>query len=116
MKPAPARPPLDLARLRSLVINSQRMGAFTRFIVHSINHSCDLNCGQSTASLNHADDRIHELAFFALEDIPAGTELRCNYTDNEDNEPVTYEEVQRRAIEAGIDPMRCLCRAEICKR
>lgn len=95
-----------------LVVDGQYMGGPSRFI----NHSCDPNCRQFTVSLNHADDRIYELAFFALEDIPAGTELTFNYTDNEDDEPVTDEEVRKRADEAGKEPTRCLCGAETCKR
>ncbi|KAI4134233.1 MAG: hypothetical protein LQ347_001705, partial [Umbilicaria vellea] len=85
-----------------LVVDGQHMGGPTRFI----NHSCDPNCRQFTVSLNHADDRIYELAFFALEAIPAGTELTFNYTDNEEDEPVTDEEVLKRADEAGKEPTR----------
>lgn len=95
-----------------LVVDGQHMGGPTRFI----NHSCDPNCRQFTVSLNHADDHIYELAFFALEAIAAGTELTFNYTDNEDDEPVTDQEVRRQADEAGKDPTRCLCGAETCKR
>ena len=94
------------------VVDGEYMGGPARFI----NHSCEPNCRQFTVSLNHADDRIYELAFFALEDIPAGTELTFNYTDNEDEEPVKDEEVKKRAKAAGMEPTRCLCGAETCKR
>lgn len=95
-----------------LVVDGQHMGGPSRFI----NHSCEPNCRQFTVSLNHADDRIYELAFFALEDIAAGTELTFNYTDNEEEAPVVDEEVRQRAEGAGREPTRCLCGAEKCKK
>ena len=94
-----------------LVVDGQHMGGPTRFI----NHSCEPNCRQFTVSLNHADDKIYELAFFALDDIPAGTELTFNYTDSEDV-PISDEEVWKRAEEAGQEPIRCLCGADNCRR
>lgn len=92
------------------------MSACIHFIVYFINHFCDLNCEQFTASLNHTDDWIHELTFFALKNILVRTELRCNYINNEDNESVIYKEVQKWVNKVKIDTMRCLCRAEICKK
>ena len=91
------------------------MGGPSRFI----NHSCEPNCRQFTVSLNHADDRVYELAFFALGDLPAGTELTFDYTDSEEvgvGVGVGDEEVEVEMGRRGEALTRCLCGAEGCRR
>lgn len=79
----------------------------TRFI----NHSCDPNVRIFARVGDHADKHIHDLAFFAVEDIPAQTELTFDYVDGED-----------AAIKAEtLDPKlrsqmtKCLCRTKKCR-
>ncbi|KAJ5729174.1 uncharacterized protein N7483_003682 [Penicillium malachiteum] len=58
------------------VVDGQKFGSPTRFM----NHSCNPNCKIVTASTtHHGDDKLYDLAFFALRDIPAGTELTFDY-------------------------------------
>jgi len=95
------------------VVDGEKMGGVTRFI----NHSCEPNCRQFTVSYNKHDLRVYDLAFFALEDIPAGRELTFDYVDpNEEEE----DEIVRKREEAANDPnnidkIRCNCGAARCR-
>lgn len=83
------------------VVDGQKFGSATRFM----NHSCNPNCKIITVSTtNHADDRLYYLAFFALRDIPAGTELTFDYNPGWDGTN-------------KFDPsaVRCLCGEEKCR-
>jgi histone-lysine N-methyltransferase SUV39H len=95
------------------VVDGQYMGGPTRFI----NHSCEPNCRQFTVSQNKHDLWIYDLAFFALEYIPAGTELTFDYMDKDEEEE---EEVIRKRQEAARDPANadkkpCHCGARKCR-
>jgi histone-lysine N-methyltransferase SUV39H len=57
------------------VVDGKRLGGPSRFM----NHSCNPNCKMFTVSTHHGDSRIYDLAFFALRDIPSGTELTFDY-------------------------------------
>lgn len=83
------------------VIDGQKFGAATRFI----NHSCNPNCKIIPVSVNNlSDDRLYYLAFFAIRDIPANTELTFDYHPNWDGSK-------------KIDPnaVKCLCGEENCR-
>jgi histone-lysine N-methyltransferase SUV39H len=79
----------------------------TRFI----NHSCDPNLRSFAKVGDHADKHIHDLALFAIRDIPAGQELTFDYVDGADTD---------LAIDS-TDPLkkqdmtRCLCGSEDCR-
>ncbi|GAB7325036.1 hypothetical protein MBLNU13_g09137t2 [Cladosporium sp. NU13] len=95
------------------VVDGQYMGNATRFI----NHSCEPNCRQYTVSYNKYDLRVYNLAFFAYEDIPAGTELTFDYMDKDEEEE---EDVLRKREEAMNDPANedkrpCNCGASKCR-
>ena len=95
------------------VVDGQYMGNATRFI----NHSCEPNCRQYTVSHNKYDLRVYSLAFFAYEDIPAGTELTFDYLDKDEEEE---EDVLRKREEAMNDPENkdkrpCNCGASKCR-
>lgn len=103
----------DLAPEDPYVVDGQYMGGPTRFI----NHSCEPNCRQYTVSYNKHDLRIYDLAFFAYEDIAAGTELTFDYLDNDEEEE---EDVIRKREEAARDPSNldkrpCNCGARKCR-
>ncbi|KAK4506465.1 hypothetical protein PRZ48_000197 [Zasmidium cellare] len=94
-------------------VDGQYMGGPTRFI----NHSCEPNCRQYAVSLNKHDYRLYNLAFFAYENIPAGTELTFDYFDLDE---VEEDEAIRRREAAEQDPknkdkVRCNCRATKCR-
>ena len=94
------------------VVDGEFMGGPTRFL----NNSCNPNCRQFTVSLHHGDKKVYELPFFALEDIPAGTELTFNYTDDDNDNPISDQEARRLTKEKGHEPTRCLCGERNCRR
>lgn len=95
------------------IVDGQYMGNATRFI----NHSCEPNCHQYTVSYNKHDIRLYNLAFFASEDITAGTELTFDYQDEDEVEDEVA--IQRReAAEqnpANQGRIRCNCGAPKCR-
>ena len=104
------------------VCDGMFMGGPTRFI----NHSCDPNCRQMTVSYNHADINIYDLAFFATERIPAGTELTFDYSasvdeiddadeDVEQSRVITEKKADELEKKKGYPPSRCLCGADNCR-
>lgn len=95
------------------VVDGQYMGNATRFI----NHCCEPNCRQYTVSFNKYDLRVYNLAFFAYEDIEAGTELTFDYMDKDEEEE---EDVLRKREQAMNDPATedkrpCNCGASKCR-
>ncbi|AEO55063.1 hypothetical protein MYCTH_2086155 [Thermothelomyces thermophilus ATCC 42464] len=69
LDPLLAAPPLE--------VDGEWMSGPTRFI----NHSCDPNMRIFARVGDHADKHIHDLALFAIRDIPAGEELTFDYVD-----------------------------------
>ncbi|KAL8693255.1 MAG: hypothetical protein Q9218_001889 [Villophora microphyllina] len=94
------------------VCDGMHVGGPTRFM----NHSCEPNCRQFTASCNHYDIYIYDIAFFASEDIPAGTELTFDYKDEDDRSIITDQQALALKDEGGYMPQRCLCKADNCRR
>jgi histone-lysine N-methyltransferase SUV39H len=83
------------------VVDGQKFGSPTRFM----NHSCNPNCIIAPVyTTNHADHLVYYLAFFALRNIPAGTELTFDYNPNWDGSH-------------KIDPnaVKCLCGESNCR-
>ena len=97
---------------RQYVCDGMYMGSPARFI----NHSCDPNCRMYTVSYNHNDRNIYELAFFACEAIPKGTELTFDYSDEEDPIIITDNMADDMEREQGYRPVRCFCGASDCRR
>jgi len=93
------------------VCDGMHVGGPTRFI----NHSCAPNLQVHTASTNHADQEIYDLAFFAKEDIPAGTELTFDYKDEDDRAVITEEMADEVGRRQSYRPAKCLCGAERCR-
>ncbi|KAL8763026.1 MAG: hypothetical protein Q9203_007468 [Teloschistes exilis] len=94
------------------VCDGMHVGGPTRFM----NHSCDPNCRLFTASYNHSDPNLYDLAFFALEEIPAGTELTFDYKDEDDRSVITDEQALGVKARTGYMPHPCLCKADNCRR
>lgn len=96
-----------------LVVDGQHLGGPTRFI----NHSCEPNIRQFTVSYNKHDLRIYDLAFFAIENILAGTELTFDYMDKDDMEE---DDAVKMREQLESDPAhqgkpRCGCGAKKCR-
>lgn len=95
------------------VVDGQHMGGPSRFI----NHCCEPNLRQFTVSYNKHDLQIYDLAFFAVEDIPAGTELTFDYMDRDEEEEEDAIMTRRKleADPANADKPRCNCGAKKCR-
>ncbi|KAL5415397.1 hypothetical protein PMIN06_000330 [Paraphaeosphaeria minitans] len=93
-----------LAQEDIYVVDGEFMGGPSKFM----NHSCAPNCRQYTVSYNKHDNRIYDLAFFAIRDITAGEELTFDYLDKEEA-PEGEEEAPEGAVP-------CLCGAEKCRK
>ncbi|KAI9766075.1 MAG: hypothetical protein M1840_006782 [Geoglossum simile] len=92
----------DIPANKLYTVDGERFGGPTRFM----NHSCDPNSRQFTVSYHHGDMFIYDLAFFALNFIPAHTELTFNYTDAEHTGP------KRRKSKRATG---CLCGSSNCR-
>jgi [histone H3]-lysine9 N-trimethyltransferase SUV39H len=96
--PRLAGPPLE--------VDGEFMSGPTRFI----NHSCEPNLRIFARVGLHADKHIHDLAFFAIRDIPRNEELTFDYVDG-----------QHEAEDDGRDPRKrkdmtvCLCGSKHCR-
>ena len=95
-------------RLRSpsLEVDGEFVSGPTRFI----NHSCDPNLRIFARVGDHADKHLHDLAFFAIKDIPAGTELTFDYVDGNEDEIDDSKDPRKRK-----DMTKCLCGSNICR-
>jgi len=82
----------------------------TRFI----NHSCAPNVRIFAVVKDLAMKHLHELAFFALEDIPRLTELTFDYHGH-DHAVVDENEDEGEESETRKLMTRCLCGAENCR-
>ncbi|KAL5393231.1 hypothetical protein DPSP01_000063 [Paraphaeosphaeria sporulosa] len=97
-----------LAQEEIYVVDGEFMGGPSKFM----NHSCAPNCRQYTVSYNKHDNRIYDLAFFAIRDVPAGEELTFDYLDKEEGEG----EGEGEEEEPPDGAVPCLCGAEKCRR
>lgn len=97
----------DLTTDNCYVVDGQYMGGPTRFI----NHCCEPNCRQYTVSYDKNNPRIYDIAFFAVANIPAGTELTFDYQDKDElEEDVAVrqrEAAQMDPANAGKQPCNC---------
>jgi len=102
-------------RLRGppLEVDGEFVSGPTRFI----NHSCTPNLRIFARVGDHADKHIHDLAFFALEDIPAGTELTFDYVngvvEKEDKKQTKREKDVIGQENKGV--IECRCGSENCR-
>jgi [histone H3]-lysine9 N-trimethyltransferase SUV39H len=88
-------------------IQGLHFGSPTRFI----NHSCNPNTRAFTVMMNHTDQKLYKLAYFATKDIPAMKEITFDYCPELAHEPrwvpTDYEEDQ--------DVVRCFCGEKNCR-
>lgn len=84
------------------VVDGEFMSGPTRFI----NHSCDPNLRIYSRVGDHVDKPLHDLALFAVRDVPRGTELTFDYTAG-------VVEDEAGGDRAGMT--RCLCGSENCR-
>ena len=98
---------LDFFGPASYHVQGLHFGSPTRFI----NHSCNPNTRTFTVMMNHADQKVYKLAYFAIRDIPAMKEITFDYSPETANEepwvPTSAEE------DEGV--VRCLCGEKNCR-
>ncbi|KAI5303917.1 hypothetical protein KEM56_007054 [Ascosphaera pollenicola] len=84
------------------VVDGRRYASVTRYA----NHSCNPNILTKTISQCMTEEKIIEIGFFALKDIPPGEELRFDY-----NPQIAHEKITK------IDPdaVRCRCGESNCR-
>lgn len=87
-----------------LEVDGEFISGPTRFI----NHSCDPNLRIFARVGDHADKHIHDLALFAIKDIPHGQELTFDYVDG-----VTDDGGELDGH--GGEMAKCLCRSPNCR-
>ncbi|DAA73498.1 TPA_exp: Histone-lysine N-methyltransferase Clr4 [Trichophyton benhamiae CBS 112371] len=80
------------------VVDGRKFGSITRFM----NHSCNPNCKMFPATQTD-DHGVYQLAFFAVRDIPAGTELTFDYHPGWEGGDV------------DPDATKCLCGEKNCR-
>ena len=67
---------LDFFGPASYHVQGLHFGSPTRFI----NHSCNPNARTFTVMMNHADQKVYKLAYFAIRNIPAMKEITFDYS------------------------------------
>ncbi len=95
-------------------VDGEFMSGPTRFI----NHSCDPNLRCMAVVSDRANKHLHDLCFFALEDITRLTELTFDYfagTTGEEEDGMTIEQQARAKQEKGEITTKCLCGADNCR-
>jgi histone-lysine N-methyltransferase SUV39H len=90
-----------------LEVDGEYFSGPTRFI----NHSCEPNLRIFARVGDYADKHLHDLAFFAIRDIPAETELTFDYVDGED----TDLSADARDPSNRTRMTKCLCKSENCR-
>jgi [histone H3]-lysine9 N-trimethyltransferase SUV39H len=98
---------LDFFVEASYHIQGLHFGSPTRFI----NHSCNPNTRIFTVMMNHADQKIFKIAYFAIRDIPAKKEITFDYSPESAHE-------ERWVPKPGAEDenvVRCLCGEENCR-
>lgn len=86
-----------------LHIDGANFGSVTRFV----NHSCEPNAKTIPVVGDGSSKNIYQVAFFAIKDIPAGTEITIDY--NPDLE-LTEDEITDSAI------VQCRCGSAKCRK
>lgn len=89
----------------SLEVDGELMSGPTRFI----NHSCEPNMRIFARVGDHADKHLHDLALFAIRDIPKFEELTFDYVDG-----VPYDGEEYDGNVEDMTP--CLCGSKKCRR
>ncbi|KAI0018500.1 SET domain-containing protein [Xylariomycetidae sp. FL0641] len=89
-----------------LEVDGEFMSGPTRFV----NHSCDPNLRIFARVGDHADKHLHDLALFAIRDIPRGEELTFDYVDGVDDLDMDALDPAKQK-----DMTRCLCGSKNCR-
>jgi [histone H3]-lysine9 N-trimethyltransferase SUV39H len=95
-------------------VDGENFGTAMRFV----NHCCSPNARNFTVQTNKNDKHVYYLAFFAIKDVPAGTEICIDYSPQEDVKDVPGDPMNGfDNDEAEQDGRaRCYCGAGNCRK
>lgn len=93
-------------------VDGEFFGGPTRFI----NHSCDPNLRIFARVGDESDKHIHDLAFFAIEGIKAGTEFTFDYVDSQPEDAKFEGLTEKETAAMKRDMASCLCGSDKCRK
>ena len=96
-------------------VDGENFGTAMRFV----NHNCSPNARNFTVQTHKGDKHVYYLAFFAIKDIPAGTEICIDYSPQEDGKYIESERassVDTVEDEEEEGRARCYCGADNCRK
>ncbi|KAI1609451.1 histone-lysine N-methyltransferase SUV39H [Exophiala viscosa] len=86
-------------------VDGKNFGTPMRFV----NHSCNPNARSFVVQMHKDDKKVYHLAFFAIRSIPAGTEIRIDYSGGADQD----EELNAELADGFT---RCYCGEKNCRK
>ncbi|KIW70123.1 hypothetical protein PV04_02425 [Phialophora macrospora] len=94
-------------------VDGKYCGSAMRFV----NHSCNPNARCFTVQTHKEDRKLYYLAFFAIRDIPAGTEIRIDYRGERASKMSSQEEADSHQAngEDSDDLVKCHCGEKNCR-
>lgn len=98
-------------------VDSEYFGTAMRFV----NHCCAPNARCFTVTTHKRDEKLYYLAFFAIENIPAGVEIRIDYHGGgralveDDNLPPNSQE-KGDSTTSDSELVACHCGAKNCRK
>lgn len=90
-------------------VDGQYHGSAMRFV----NHSCVPNARCFTVQTHKQDKRLYYLAFFAIENIPQGVEIRIDYHGGGSGEVDLEEHIEGEKFDELV---RCYCGEKKCRK
>ena len=93
-----------------LHIDGANFGSVTRFV----NHSCNPNAKTIPVVLANDTKHIYHVAFFAIRDIPAGTEITIDYDPDLNQDRETQEGQDEAILDSAI--VQCRCGSANCRK
>ena len=90
-------------------------GEFFGSAMRYVNHRCSPNARNFTVRNHKADKNVYYLAFFAIEDIPAGTEITIDYSPQEQGRVEEIAQLDDNEAE-DTGRSRCYCGAPSCRK
>ena len=99
-------------------VDGENFGTAMRFV----NHNCSPNARNFTVQTHKGDKHVYYLAFFAIKDIPTGTEICIDYSPQEDGKYIESDlassvgTVDDEEEEEEEGRARCYCGADNCRR
>jgi histone-lysine N-methyltransferase SUV39H len=101
----------DAGTKADYTVDAYRYGSVSRFF----NHNCNPNLLIAPCFIDHIDQSLHFIAFFAARDIHPDEELCFDYT-NERGRITSLETKKHESVKYDSGIIRCLCGARNCRQ